>query len=154
MRYIRLELLTQAQQRRRRHRKKSRGNVWDAWGETLLQMLLLGLDLLLSISPSISVCTHALFCYCVFIIIVPVKKGFELQFLFAAPYVFGGGGGSIGSGTIIDENGTILTCAHNVVDFHNGGRMAPKGRVSTCFSLSISLSFGQTYQYHPVYPSI
>ncbi|KAJ3671534.1 hypothetical protein LUZ60_007613 [Juncus effusus] len=36
---------------------------------------------------------------------------------------------SIGSGTIIDPNGTILTCAHVVVHFRNG-KMYPKGKVS------------------------
>ncbi|XP_024026776.1 putative protease Do-like 14 [Morus notabilis] len=39
-----------------------------------------------------------------------------------------GGGKGIGSGTIIDKDGTILTCAHAVVDFH-GVRAASKGKV-------------------------
>ena len=38
-------------------------------------------------------------------------------------------GKSIGSGTIIDEDGTILTCAHVVVDFP-GMRDSAKGKVS------------------------
>jgi len=37
-------------------------------------------------------------------------------------------GKSIGSGTIIDADGTILTCAHVVVDFQNI-RHSSKGRV-------------------------
>lgn len=37
-------------------------------------------------------------------------------------------GKSIGSGTIIDSNGTILTCAHVVVDFQ-GRRASSKGKV-------------------------
>lgn len=39
-----------------------------------------------------------------------------------------GVGKGIGSGTIIDEDGTILTCAHAVVDFH-GLRASSKGKV-------------------------
>lgn len=38
-------------------------------------------------------------------------------------------GKSIGSGTIIDKDGTILTCAHAVVDFQ-GRRISSKGKVS------------------------
>lgn len=38
-------------------------------------------------------------------------------------------GKSIGSGTIIDSDGTILTCAHVVVDFQ-GMRASSKGKVS------------------------
>lgn len=38
-------------------------------------------------------------------------------------------GKSIGSGTIIDADGTILTCAHVVVDFQ-GMRASCKGKVS------------------------
>ncbi|KAF3454517.1 hypothetical protein FNV43_RR04965 [Rhamnella rubrinervis] len=34
----------------------------------------------------------------------------------------------IGTGTIIDNDGTILTCAHTIVDFH-GLRASPKGKV-------------------------
>lgn len=37
-------------------------------------------------------------------------------------------GKSIGSGTIIDKDGTILTCAHVVVDFQ-GMRSSSKGKV-------------------------
>lgn len=37
-------------------------------------------------------------------------------------------GKSIGSGTIIDPDGTILTCAHVVVDFH-GLNDSSKGKV-------------------------
>lgn len=37
-------------------------------------------------------------------------------------------GKSIGSGTIIDDDGTILTCAHVVVDFQ-GLRSSSKGKV-------------------------
>ena len=39
-------------------------------------------------------------------------------------------GKSIGSGTIIDADGTILTCAHVVVDFQSI-RQSSKGRVSS-----------------------
>lgn len=39
-------------------------------------------------------------------------------------------GKSIGSGTIIDADGTILTCAHVVVDFQSL-RQSSKGRVSS-----------------------
>ena len=38
-------------------------------------------------------------------------------------------GRSIGSGTIIDPDGTILTCAHVVVDFQ-GLNESSKGKVS------------------------
>lgn len=38
------------------------------------------------------------------------------------------GGKSIGSGTIIDEDGTILTCAHAVVNFQ-GRSISSKGKV-------------------------
>lgn len=38
-------------------------------------------------------------------------------------------GRSIGSGTIIDKDGTILTCAHVVVDFQGLGSLS-KGKVS------------------------
>lgn len=38
-------------------------------------------------------------------------------------------GKSIGSGTIIDTDGTILTCAHVVVDFQDM-RGSSKGKVS------------------------
>lgn len=38
-------------------------------------------------------------------------------------------GKSMGSGTIIDPDGTILTCAHVVVDFE-GARTVTKGKVS------------------------
>lgn len=37
-------------------------------------------------------------------------------------------GKSMGSGTIIDEDGTILTCAHVVVD-HQGLKATSKGKV-------------------------
>jgi HtrA serine peptidase 2 len=37
-------------------------------------------------------------------------------------------GKSIGSGTIINKDGTILTCAHVVVDFH-GTKGSSKGKV-------------------------
>lgn len=37
-------------------------------------------------------------------------------------------GKGIGSGTIIDKDGTVLTCAHAVVDFQ-GLRASPKGKV-------------------------
>lgn len=39
--------------------------------------------------------------------------------------------GSIGSGTIIDPDGTILTCAHVVVDSQSRGVLA-KGKVCVC----------------------
>lgn len=39
-----------------------------------------------------------------------------------------GVGKGIGSGTIIDKDGTILTCAHAVVDFH-GARVVSNGKV-------------------------
>lgn len=38
-------------------------------------------------------------------------------------------GKSVGSGTIIDSDGTILTCAHVVVDF-KGLRSPSEGKVS------------------------
>ena len=38
-------------------------------------------------------------------------------------------GKSIGSGTIINADGTILTCAHVVVDFQ-GMRASSKGKVA------------------------
>ncbi|XP_024026917.1 putative protease Do-like 14 [Morus notabilis] len=50
-----------------------------------------------------------------------------------------GGGKGIGSGTIIDKDGTILTCAHAVVDFH-GVRAASKGKVD------ITLQDGRTFE--------
>lgn len=37
-------------------------------------------------------------------------------------------GKGMGSGTIINQDGTILTCAHAVVDFH-GLRASSKGKV-------------------------
>lgn len=37
-------------------------------------------------------------------------------------------GKSMGSGTIIDKDGTILTCAHVVVDFQNSSS-STKGKV-------------------------
>ncbi|CAN6581927.1 unnamed protein product [Malus baccata var. baccata] len=48
-------------------------------------------------------------------------------------------GKSIGSGTIIDEDGTILTCAHTVVDFY-GLRASSKGKVH------ITLQDGRTFE--------
>ncbi|GMN43895.1 hypothetical protein TIFTF001_013082 [Ficus carica] len=50
-----------------------------------------------------------------------------------------GGGKGIGSGTIIDKDGTILTCAHAVVDFH-GARVASNGKVD------ITLQDGRTFE--------
>lgn len=44
----------------------------------------------------------------------------------------------MGSGTIIDKDGTILTCAHVVTDFH-GPRAASKGKASRCISLFVCL---------------
>lgn len=41
-------------------------------------------------------------------------------------------GKSMGSGTIIDPDGTILTCAHVVVDFE-GARTVTKGKVSASY---------------------
>lgn len=38
---------------------------------------------------------------------------------------------SICTGTIIDKDGTILTCAHAVVNFQ-GLRASPEGKVSGC----------------------
>lgn len=49
-------------------------------------------------------------------------------------------GKSIGSGTIIDADGTILTCAHVVVDFQNI-RQSSKGRVSSNIKLFFILNF-------------
>ena len=37
----------------------------------------------------------------------------------------------VGTGTIIDQDGTILTCAHGVVNFQ-GLRASLKGKVSGC----------------------
>uniref|UniRef100_A0A1J3DQX3 Putative protease Do-like 14 n=1 Tax=Noccaea caerulescens TaxID=107243 RepID=A0A1J3DQX3_NOCCA len=48
-------------------------------------------------------------------------------------------GKSIGSGTIIDADGTILTCAHVVVDFQNI-RQSSKGRVD------VTLQDGRTFE--------
>lgn len=45
-------------------------------------------------------------------------------------------GKSIGSGTIIDQDGTILTCAHVVVDFQ-GMRGSVKGMVSVFGALYV-----------------
>lgn len=45
-------------------------------------------------------------------------------------------GKSIGSGTIINKDGTILTCAHVVVDFQ-GTRSLPKGKV--CVHIFLNL---------------
>ncbi|PRQ42241.1 putative peptidase Do [Rosa chinensis] len=50
-----------------------------------------------------------------------------------------GVGKGIGSGTIIDEDGTILTCAHAVVDFH-GLRASSKGKVG------VTLQDGRTFE--------
>lgn len=47
-------------------------------------------------------------------------------------------GKSIGSGTIIDADGTILTCAHVVVDFQNI-RQSSKGRVSSIIKALLHL---------------
>lgn len=44
----------------------------------------------------------------------------------------------MGSGTIIDKDGTILTCAHVVTDFH-GPRAASKGKASIFISSFIFL---------------
>ncbi|XP_022938301.1 putative protease Do-like 14 isoform X2 [Cucurbita moschata] len=46
---------------------------------------------------------------------------------------------SMGSGTIIDKDGTILTCAHVVTDFH-GPRAASKGKVE------VTLQDGRTFE--------
>ena len=55
-------------------------------------------------------------------------------------------GKSIGSGTIIDPDGTILTCAHVVVDFQ-GVRASSKGNVShLCLT-----SFKVLYKYFYVW---
>lgn len=48
-------------------------------------------------------------------------------------------GKSIGSGTIIDDDGTILTCAHVVVDFQ-GLRSSSKGKVE------VTLQDGRTFE--------
>ncbi|KAJ7977950.1 Protease Do-like 14 [Quillaja saponaria] len=48
-------------------------------------------------------------------------------------------GKSIGSGTIIDKDGTILTCAHVVVDFQ-GMRNSSKGKVD------VTLQDGRTFE--------
>lgn len=42
----------------------------------------------------------------------------------------------MGSGTIIDKDGTILTCAHVVTDFH-GPRAASKGKASWYIDLFV-----------------
>jgi len=53
----------------------------------------------------------------------------ELTFEFHHADFFGiASGKSIGSGTIINKDGTILTCAHLVVDFM-GTRGSTKGKV-------------------------
>ncbi|KAL9447291.1 hypothetical protein AB3S75_014879 [Citrus x aurantiifolia] len=48
-------------------------------------------------------------------------------------------GRGIGSGAIVDADGTILTCAHVVVDFH-GSRALPKGKVD------VTLQDGRTFE--------
>lgn len=48
-------------------------------------------------------------------------------------------GKSVGSGTIIDEDGTVLTCAHVVVDFQ-GLRSSSKGKVE------VTLQDGRTFE--------
>ncbi|XVE89657.1 hypothetical protein DITRI_Ditri20bG0013200 [Diplodiscus trichospermus] len=59
----------------------------------------------------------------------------------AVPQEFYGfsSGRSMGSGTIIDANGTILTCAHVVVD-HHGRRVTSKGKVE------VTLQDGRTFE--------
>ncbi|CAN1219885.1 Putative protease Do-like 14 [Linum perenne] len=52
------------------------------------------------------------------------------------------GGKSIGSGTIIDANGTILTCAHVVVDYR--GMKASAKRKS--FQVDVTLQDGRTFE--------
>lgn len=54
--------------------------------------------------------------------------GFQNQLCFVAMYG-NFGGKSIGSGTIIDKDGTILTCAHAVA-YLNGRRISSKVKVS------------------------
>ncbi|CAI0551209.1 unnamed protein product [Linum tenue] len=51
-------------------------------------------------------------------------------------------GKSIGSGTIIDANGTILTCAHVVVDYR-GMRPLSKGKL---FQVDVTLQDGRTFE--------
>lgn len=59
-------------------------------------------------------------------------------------------GKSIGSGTIIDADGTILTCAHVVVDFQSI-RQSSKGRVSSNVkSLHLKLCRSVHYSYNLV----
>ena len=53
------------------------------------------------------------------------------------------GGKSIGSGTIIDEDGTILTCAHAVVNFQ-GRSISSKGKVIWWFDC-IFITFSHDY---------
>ncbi|XP_022742191.1 putative protease Do-like 14 [Durio zibethinus] len=48
-------------------------------------------------------------------------------------------GKSVGSGTIIDTDGTILTCAHVVVDYHSR-RVTSKGKVD------VTLQDGRTFE--------
>ncbi|GAU11504.1 hypothetical protein TSUD_344940 [Trifolium subterraneum] len=48
-------------------------------------------------------------------------------------------GKSIGSGTIINKDGTILTCAHVVTDFH-GARSSSKGKIE------VTLQDGRTFE--------
>ncbi|KAJ9557097.1 hypothetical protein OSB04_011711 [Centaurea solstitialis] len=49
-------------------------------------------------------------------------------------------GNSIGSGTIIDDDGTILTCAHVVVDFQGGFKSSSKGKVE------VTLQDGRSFE--------
>ncbi|XP_073041638.1 putative protease Do-like 14 isoform X6 [Primulina eburnea] len=60
----------------------------------------------------------------------------------SVPQGFGGMtmGKSVGSGTIIDEDGTILTCAHVVVDFQ-GLRSSSKGK-----QVEVTLQDGRTFE--------
>ena len=62
-------------------------------------------------------------------------SNFNFNFGFVGIFGIGGGKG-IGSGTIIDKDGTILTCAHAVVDFH-GRKIASKGKVCSSFHRSL-----------------
>lgn len=101
--------------------------VVDVWVETALPMLLQGLVLLWSIYQFRGV--H----YVEFIMqrlrCLLRNQDFRLVYFLLSDIYGLTMGKSVGSGTIIDSDGTILTCAHVVVDF-KGLRSPSEGKVS------------------------
>lgn len=101
--------------------------VMDVLVETALPMLLQGLVLLWSIYQFSGV-------HCVEFIMPSLRcslrnQDFRLVYILLSDLFGLATGKSIGSGTIIDSDGTILTCAHVVVDF-KGLRSPSEGKVS------------------------